>query len=222
MAVDALPADDDVDARPHVPRSGTRQPAPDASRATSIRDAALELFATKSYRATTMEDIGVRVGVRGPSLYKHVGSKHELLAEIMLTTMQRLLADHRVAIGTTSERVEQLRRAAEAHARYHARHQLEAFVGNREIDQLEEPIREQVLSLRRAYERGFRELIESGVAAGLFTTASPRLASYAILDMGMGIARWFRGTGSLTEDQVAYAHGDFALRIVGAVPGPVG
>ena len=43
-----------------------------------------------------------------------------------------------------------------------------------------------------------RELIHQGSAEGRFEVASSRLASYAILDMGMGVAVWFREDGPLT------------------------
>src|SRR5947209_8621008 len=103
-----------------------------------------------------MDDIAGAVGVRGPSLYHHVRSKQELLAETMLTVMDALLDDHREAVARTADPGEQLRLAAEAHVRYHARHRREAFVGNREIANLEEPSRSFFLGKRDEYERGFR------------------------------------------------------------------
>ncbi|WP_254076284.1 hypothetical protein [Streptomyces sp. P3] len=51
-----------------------------------------------------------------------------------------------------------LRRATEAHVRYHARHRLDAFVGNREIRSLVEPHHSRVLALRAEYEAGVRRL----------------------------------------------------------------
>ena len=50
-----------------------------SARSEEIRRAALELFTRQGYEATTMTDIGNRVGIRGPSLYKHVTCKQELL-----------------------------------------------------------------------------------------------------------------------------------------------
>lgn len=187
------------------------------SRAADIRAAALELFTRHGYEATSMGDIGGAVGIRGPSLYKHVASKQDLLARIMIDTMEALLASHRAAIATTADPTERLRRAAEAHVRYHARHRLEAFVGNREIRSLVDPHRDTVLALRAEYEACFRELVSAGISAGHFHVASARLASYAILDLGMGVAVWFRQDGEDTEDTVVWQHGEFALRIVGAL-----
>ncbi|MFC7885156.1 TetR/AcrR family transcriptional regulator [Streptomyces sp. NPDC057376] len=187
-----------------------------AARAIAIRHAALELFTQRGYAATTMADIGQAVGIRGPSLYKHVSSKQQLLVEIMVGTMEALIAEHGVAVRGTADPQERLRRATEAHVRYHVRHRHEAFVGTREIRSLEEPNRSKVLSMRDAYEQAFRDLVQAGVDCGRFHVTSVRLASYAILDLGMGVSVWYREAGELSENQVAWQYGEFALRLVGA------
>ncbi|WP_327293740.1 MULTISPECIES: TetR/AcrR family transcriptional regulator [unclassified Streptomyces] len=199
--------------RPHRPPRPESAPASD--RRSGIREAALRLFATQGYRSTTMTDIGAAVGIRGPSLYKHVASKHELLAEIMIGTIEQLIADNEAAVAGTGDVRKRLRRSVEAHIRYHARNRLEAFVGNREIGSLEQPDQDRVLTGRSDYERRFRELIERGMAEGAFEVQSARIASYSILDMGIGVASWFREGGEFTVDQLAYQYGDIALRIVG-------
>lgn len=210
------PAQDGPYERPHRPaRSEGASPA---DRRSAIRLAALRLFAAQGYRSTTMTDIGAAVGIRGPSLYKHVASKHELLTEIMIGTMEQLIADNVAAVAGTDDVREQLRRAVEAHIRYHARHRLEAFVGNREIGSLERPDQDRVLSRRSDYERRFRELIERGAAEGAFDVQSARIASYSILDMGIGVASWFHEGREFSVDQLAYQYGDIALRIVNAQP----
>ncbi|WP_326640184.1 TetR/AcrR family transcriptional regulator [Streptosporangium sp. NBC_01755] len=185
-------------------------------RAADIKAAALALFAERGYQATTMADIGAAIGIRGPSLYKHVGSKQELLVQIMTATMDTLLANHRAAISGCDDVAERLRRAAEAHVRFHARHRLEAFVGTREIRSLEDPHDTEVLERRTRYERGFRKIIAEGVEAGRFQVASVKLTSYAILDLGMGVSVWYREDGELTEDRLVYQYGDFALQLAGA------
>jgi AcrR family transcriptional regulator len=202
--------------RPHAPTSATGRRAKTASRADEIRLAALELFAVKGYLSTTMADIGDAVGMRGPSVYKHVRSKPLLLRDMIIGTMDRLIADQRAAIESTDDIALQLRRAAEAHVEYHAGHRFEAFVGTREIDRLDPTSRKQVLKRRAAYEQGIRSLIIDGIADGCFTTTSVQLASYAILDMGMGVAVWYREDGSMSPAEIASEYGAIALRIVGA------
>ncbi|MFE9322610.1 TetR/AcrR family transcriptional regulator [Nocardia sp. NPDC052278] len=184
-----------------------------------IRRAALALFTERGYPATSMGDIGARVGIRGPSLYKHVSSKQQLLVEIMTGTMRALLDAHREAVSSTEDPVLRLRRATEAHVRYHARHRLEAFVGNREIRSLDESNASVVRALRREYADGFRVLIAEGVRAGAFRVQSERLAAYAILDLGMGLSAWYREDGHLSEDRVVWQYVDFALNLVGVETG---
>jgi AcrR family transcriptional regulator len=182
--------------------------------ARTISAAALRLFAERGYRATTMSDIGAAIGIRGPSLYRHVTSKQVLLGEIMVETMRALIADQQAALDAGGDVSLQLRRIVEAHVRYHAAHREQAFVGNREIENLEQPYRDQVLRLRQTYERGLRTVIERGCAEGDFTVAEPRLASYAILDMGMGVSAWFRSDGPHGAERIAYTYADYAIRML--------
>lgn len=191
-----------------------------STRAAQIRDAALDMFVRHGYEAATMADIAEAVGMRAPSLYKHVSSKQELLAAIGTGTMNELLAAHRSAVGSADDPVERMRRAVDAHVRYHARHRREAFVGNRELRGLAEPHRSVVLGLRAEYESCFRSLIDDGVARGAFRVTDPRLASYAILDLGMGVAVWFRDDTGPTENEVTWHHVESALRLLGVDRGP--
>ena len=184
----------------------------------TVRAAALHLFAERGYQLTTMMDIGAALGIRGPSLYKHVASKQELLAEIMVETMTSLIDRQRAAVAAGGPPDVQLRRAVEAHVRYHAAHREDALVGNREIESLDQPARTQVVELRRTYEHGLRAIIEAGCAAGDFATAHARLVSYAILDMGMGLTAWYRPDGEYDIDALAYAYANLAAQMVGGRP----
>jgi hypothetical protein len=102
------------------------------------------------------------------------------------------------------------------HSRFHARHRFEAIVGTREIGNLREFERSAITSRRGEYERGLRDFIEKGAAEGRLTVYSPRLPSYAILDMGMGVGVCFREDGPLHEDALAREYGTIALRVVDA------
>ena len=62
----------------------------------------------------------------------------------------------------------------------------------------------------------FVALIERGVEEGVFSTRSPLLSAYAILQMGIGVSMWYRPDGPLSEDEIVFQYGDMALRLVGA------
>src|SRR6266700_5677577 len=184
-----------------------------------VKTAAAELFAVRGYRATTMRHIASALGIQAPGLDNHVASKQEILRNIMVGVMTELLAEQRAALESTSDVEEQVRRVIESHVRYHCRHQRATFTGNREIPSLDEPSRSLVIAQRDEFEQAFRAVIERGISQGRFAVASARLASYAILEMGMGVATWYREGGELSESQVAYQYGEMALRILRA-PGP--
>ena len=186
------------------------------SRRTDVRDAALTLFAERGYHGTSMKDIAEAVGMRAPSLYNHVGAKQELLVEIVEATLVDLQRLHEEAVGSTRDVGEALRRAVEAHVRYHARHPREVRVGNRDLPALEPANRDRVIGMRRRYARSWQALLQRGADLGRFDLPDARLASYAILEMGIGVATWFRPDGPLSEDVVAYHYGDMALRLAGA------
>lgn len=223
--VTSVPGRDRVAAeRTHVPSAQHRRPFLSSSaphdRHQEIVDAALELFATIGYRATTMAQIGDLIGIRGPSLYKHIASKHELLVEIMTGMMEELLRRQRRALDTGGDVRDRLRRIAVVHVQYHAEHRYEAFVGHREIDNLEEPQRTRILDLRREYESRFRELVQEGRELDVFRTTSDRWSSYAVLDMGIGVSAWFNPAGSVTPEELADTYAGFALRMLGADDDP--
>jgi hypothetical protein len=67
---------------------------------------------------------------------------------------------------------------------------------------------------RREHERAIRAIITAGIDRGLFSVATPALASFAILEMSVSIARWFRENGALNAGQVADQYAEFAMRIV--------
>jgi AcrR family transcriptional regulator len=213
---DGTPATMMDDLSPHQAEVATRVDVRRQGRRINIQRAALTLFAIKGYQSTTMAEIGEVIGIRGPSLYKHVPSKEDLLFQIILGTMDAILRDQRAAVDSSADVEVQFRRAVEAHVAFHARHRDEAFVSTRELDHLREANRAVIVGRRAAYERGLRNVIIRGVELGRFEASSPKLTAYAILDMGMGVPLWFNFKGAATPQELAYLYGELALRMVAA------
>lgn len=181
-----------------------------------LREAALTLFVERGYRGTTMKDLAKELGIRAPSLYNHLRTKQDILRDIMFGTMEQAFTIHRAAIDGVDDVTGQLRRAAEAHARLMIHHRREVLITHREIPNLSEPDQAVIRDKQRGYVRGFRIIIERGHSLGEFDIESPRVASFAILEMLNGLEKWYRETGQHSEDDVVRQYGDFALRIVGS------
>jgi AcrR family transcriptional regulator len=183
------------------------------ARLKDIQDVALSLFAERGYHGTSMSHIAAIIGVRVPSLYSHIHSKQSLLGDIFDETTRAVWREFQQAVAGVDDVREQLRRAIEAYALRHATHRREALVVHRDLPALEEPVHSEVVAVRRRHEQAVRELIDTGIESGVFRVASATMASFAMLEMSVSIASWFREDGPLSAEAVARQYGEFALAI---------
>jgi AcrR family transcriptional regulator len=186
------------------------------SRAEAIREAAIELFFDRGYHGTSMRDIANALEIRAPSLYNHVASKQAILQDISFQDIELLQREFDAATGSAPDAREKVRRGAEAHVRHHVLRSREAKINHNEIAALEEPAQRELKRRRRAYGQAWVELVEEAIAEGVASCPSPKLAAFAILDMGIGVARWFRPEGLYSANTLPVYYGDFALALLHA------
>src|SRR4029077_7389529 len=93
-----------------------------------VRAAAVALFAEQGYRATGVRDIADALGIGATSIYSHIKSKSELLHEILIDTLDAIIAVQQDAIESPPDAVEQLRRGAESQVRFLVEHPQEALI----------------------------------------------------------------------------------------------
>src|SRR5690625_1716120 len=121
---------------------------------------AARLFSEKGFHAVSIEALGAAVGMSGPALYRHFASKEDMLAEILVSTSERLLAGME-AIRKESDisDVDTLARLIDFH--------LDFALASREVIRLQdrEPatspaaINRHVRQLQRRYLAGWAELV---------------------------------------------------------------
>lgn len=181
----------------------------------TVLEASCGLFAERGYRSTSMKDIAERLGVRAPSLYNHVSSKQEVLFAIMDRAMDRALAALDEALVGVDDTTQALRLATQSLVLDFLRFPAEVTICNTEVRSLDETNRAAIVAKRDAYASRVREIIERGCSAGLFSTGSPQLAAFAVLELGNGAKSWFRADGTYSDVEVAREYGEFALRVVG-------
>lgn len=181
-----------------------------------VRNAALTLFAERGFHGTSLKEIAEELGIRTPSLYNHIDSKGSLLSEIVLSTLDGVVGDFDRVLAEHEGPVGRLRAATAVYALRHATHRREALVVNQDTVHLEEPDKSVAQRIRRQHEHGFRQLIVDGMSEGVFSVESAKVASFAIREMCVSVARWFREDGELAAIEVARQYSDYALNIVGA------
>jgi len=147
---------------------------------------ALELFAQRGYRATTMDDIAETAGVTKPLLYQHFSSKRALYLELVDSIARDLLT----AIGRAVVQAEGPRQQVEfgfaAYFRLVVSHEAEfrLLYGR---DHAED---EELGRALRAVEDAIAEAIDPLIDAGL-DDDHRRLLAYGIVGMAEGASRCF-------------------------------
>lgn len=82
---------------------------PAAERRQQLLDVALGVFARNGYHDTSMNALASEAGITKPVLYQHFESKHELFAQVLQQTGDRLhtaIADSSVGVDSPHDRVE--------------------------------------------------------------------------------------------------------------------
>ena len=187
---------------------------PDAR--TRLARAAVEAFATKGFHGTTTRDISTAAGMSPAALYVHHRSKEELLYELSRLGHERVLAMVRASVASSDDPVEQLGILVEEFVRDHALVHTGARVINYELAALSAEHLAEIVAIRHEIDVAVRDVIDRGVAAGVFHTPDARMTALAVLSLGIDVARWFRDEGRWTPDQVAVHYRLLALRMVGA------
>lgn len=197
----------------------TARPRPRSKGSLTIEDivgVASRLFSSIGYEGTSMRDIARDVGIKPASLYTHFSSKEEILWHIISRTTLDLETLQEEAMTRLDHPVERLRAFIRNHALFHADHPREARVANVQIYSLSRAHFQEIVAFRRRYEVQLQEILTAGQKRGYFEQYDTKLASYALLQMGIGIAYWYGGTGRATPEQVADLWETFALNMMGA------
>ncbi|SED69125.1 DNA-binding transcriptional regulator, AcrR family [Amycolatopsis tolypomycina] len=185
-----------------------------------VRAAAVKLFATKGFHGTGIRDLAQEAELSSASLYHYMGTKEDLLAEIMHTALNRLLDAAREATASGGDPVQRLRTLVALHVLAHAAGPEETRVVDNEVDMLSPAAREPVVALRDAYERLWAAAIDEGVAAGVFRVEHPAVTRIALLEMCSGVARWYSPRGPLALDELAEHYAELVSRALGCTSAP--
>ncbi|MBB1152354.1 TetR/AcrR family transcriptional regulator [Amycolatopsis dendrobii] len=185
------------------------------SSAERVRAAAVKLFATKGFHGTGIRDLAQEAELSSATLYHYMGTKEDLLVEIMTTSLHRLIDAVAKATAGSDDPVVRMRTLVALHVLAHAAQPGETRVVDNEVDALSAPARARVVALRDEYEQFWAKAIEDGTAANVFHTAQPAVTRLALLEMCSGVARWYSPKGPLKLEDLATHYAELALRALG-------
>jgi AcrR family transcriptional regulator len=155
---------------------------------------ALELFAQRGYRPTTMDDIAERAGVTKPLLYQHFSSKRALYLELVDSIAQDLLTAIRRAVIRAEGPRQQVELGFAAYFKLVVSNEAEfrLLYGRDHADDLE------LGRALRTVEDAIAEAIDPLIDAGL-DADHRRLLAYGIVGMAEGASRHFMTNRPTTD-----------------------
>jgi AcrR family transcriptional regulator len=175
------------------------------TRREQIVAAAAELFSARGYHATSMQDIGQRVGLLKGSLYAHVANKEELLLEILSTAARRFTAALQPVVGSAEPPPVKLRLALRAHLRTTWELGPLARVFLLEARHLQEEPAAWIGEARERYEALWQRIFADGATDGSFRRD---LDIRLVVSLVLAAANWTPPEGVLGEPEAVSAFAD--------------
>ncbi len=176
-----------------------------------ILDAASRVFRRRGLQSTGMRDIAAELGMAVGNLYYYFKDKEELLAFVQEGTLEGLLD---LAVQVRKNRLPADARLAlliEGHVVL-LNEGIPGSLAHLEVEALREPWRRKVQDQRDAYERTFREILEEGMAAGVFRQTDPKVTAMAILGALNWTVKWFRPDGGKTALEIGRECAELLVR----------
>ncbi|MEN8707995.1 MAG: TetR/AcrR family transcriptional regulator [Nocardioides marinisabuli] len=181
-----------------------------------VRRAALELFAERGFHGTGIRQLAEHAGLSSATLYHYMGTKEDLLVELMRASLERLVAAADDVLVHHAGATARLGALVRLHVTSHAERPLETRVVDDEVHALSPERRHEVVALRDRYEAAWQQVIDQGLATGAFSVESAAVARRALLEMCSGVARWFDPAGPVALADLADQYAVLALRLLGA------
>jgi TetR/AcrR family transcriptional regulator, cholesterol catabolism regulator len=181
-------------------------------RAELIR-AAARLFSTRGYHGTSMQHLADALGLQRGSLYAHIGSKQDLLFDVVEEGAEHFLARGEEAVALEGPAAERLRALLVGHVETAAQHLESATVFLNEWRYLSPQPRAEIKAKRDAYEAMLVRIIEEGISAGDFRPdADVRFATLLTLSAGNWTYAWYKPGGDMTPRDIGERFAELIIK----------
>ncbi|MCW5653331.1 TetR/AcrR family transcriptional regulator [Hydrogenophaga sp.] len=184
----------------------------------ALREAAIRLIAQDGYHGVSLRTLAEEVGIQAASLYNHIENKQQFLFDLLRAIMEDLVEEVQAEVAQTEGTLAKVCVFVANHVSFHARRQLEVYIGTMELRSLLPEHRAVQLRLREEHEMLLQALIDQGEAEGLFRVPDRRVVTFAILSMTTTLANWYREDGRLSVQDLQRLYIELALRMLDAKP----
>jgi TetR/AcrR family transcriptional regulator, cholesterol catabolism regulator len=167
-----------------------------------ILEVAVELFAELGYHGTGVAEIAARAGVRQGALYYHIGSKEQLLYDVIRAHVDASLQGETAIAASDLSPDAKLAELIRHHVSIMIGKRDEVGIFMREAQHLTGGRAADLQRLRDEVDAIWRDTITEGVRSGVFRAAD-RVEINALLGMANTVALWYRPDGPLPPERIA-------------------
>ncbi|MCQ9284672.1 TetR/AcrR family transcriptional regulator [Priestia aryabhattai] len=170
-----------------------------------MMERSIQLFAQKGFKETSIQDIVNELNVTKGTFYYYFKSKQELLMDIHLQYIERLIENQETILADkTISYPEKLHSIIFKLVHDIEKEGLRAKVFFREMRHLSEEHLQQIIPKRDRFKENVQEIIEKGMEAGQFRSDLPSdIVTLGILGMTNWSYFWFHPDGEKSDREVA-------------------
>ncbi|OJY52976.1 TetR/AcrR family transcriptional regulator [Pseudonocardia sp. 73-21] len=187
----------------------------DAQRA-RVLATSVEIFGTRGYRATSMNEIAAGVGLSKPTLYHYFRNKEELLVRIYSDVLDESLRMARATVAAAPTPLDGLRELLVSRVVYTCENRELLKICFEEEDELRPDLAEELLVRRRAFEDVAVDALCGHLAAHpqMHLTMAPKVFVNLCLGAVNWTYKWYRPTGPRTPQELGREMADALLMAV--------
>jgi AcrR family transcriptional regulator len=172
-----------------------------------LLSAAIELFGSRGFDATSMRDIATEVGIKAPAVYNHYKSKEGLLAEAVTQALGAFNDTIAAADIPGTPALERLQSVVAAHIMYQIEHSRIAQANDRLLEsgilnRLDPTVRHRVKGMMRQHLDRLTKIVETIPSQVTTSHTEARLTALAIITMCDNVLNWYRPAGSYTPEKI--------------------
>jgi len=173
-----------------------------SNRREQITEVATRLFYEKGFHATSMRHLAEQLGMEAASLYNHIAGKDDLLQQICFGMATHYNGHLEQVENEPLEPLQKVEQLVRFHIEMMLTHFAEVYVTNRDWKHLKEPLLGNFLQQRKAYEKRFAQLVQTGIDAGTVKALHAHAAVLTILSAVRGIEFWHRNPRNISAENL--------------------
>lgn len=164
--------------------------------------AAVDLFNSKGFRTTSLDDVAARLGVTKPTIYHYVGSKDEILFDCVKRglDMIRQAAESVPTHGHTGR--DRLNALMLSYAMAMTQDFCRCVTRTSDAEMVDES-RKEFRRLKREIDQIVRNVVKDGMEDGSLRPGDVRLVTFTLTGALNWIGRWYEPSGTMTPEIVA-------------------